>query len=311
MMPAPHLMMPKAILVLLCLLASPCQLTAQQLVFEETEDGWLLTEDGKPRYFYQATEKSLDGLYPRANYVHPLYHTNGEILTEDFPEDHPHHRGIFWTWHQLWVNDQRVADPWVCEGIRWEVKNVKTAVNPNGSATLEAKVIWRGTGTVKKNLLEETVRIDYQRVSSYSYKLSFAIQLKPLVKGLRLGGSEDAKGYGGFSPRVKLTENAAFYDENDAVIPQEIPVTAGAWINLTEGDPEDPGLVIMGEPDKLPSYQGWILRDKNSMQNMAFPGQNPITLDRNAPLVFRNQLLVHQGLKKQEIVDQYRIFRNQ
>lgn len=311
-MPACHPTISKTIIVLLCLSASPLLLTAQQLVFEEKEGGWLLTEDGKPRYFYQADEKSLNGDYTRANYIHPLYNTNGEIITEDFPADHPHHRGIFWTWHQLWIKDQRVADPWICEGIRWEVKNVKTEINPNGSATLEAKVIWRGTGAVQKNLLEETVTILYQRVSSYSYKLSFDIQLKPLLNGLRLGGSENPKGYGGFSSRIRLADNASFYDEKGVVVPQELAVKAGPWINLTEGNPEAPGVVIMGEPDKLPSYQGWILRDKNSMQNMAFPGQNPIKLDKKSdPLRFKNQLLVHRGLSNQEIIDQYRIFRNQ
>lgn len=297
------------IVLLLWLFPGPCLLSAQQLAFEEKEDGWLLTEDGKPRFFYQADEKTLDGLYPRANYIHPLYHTNGEVVTEDFPEDHPHHRGIFWTWHQLWVNDQRAADPWICEGIRWEVKNVKTSINPNGSATLTAKVIWKGTGAFKRNLVEETVTIVYQRVSSFSYKLFFTIHLKPLINGLRLGGSEDPKGYGGFSPRIRLTENTRFFDEKGVVIPQELPVEAGPWINVTQGAPQDPGVVIMGEPDKLPSYQGWILRDKNSMQNMAFPGRHPIKLDQE--LTFRNQLLVHQGLSKQEITDQYRIFRNQ
>jgi hypothetical protein len=283
----------------------------QQLMFEKQAEGWMLLEEGQPRYFYQTATKSLDGLYPRANYIHPLYDTEGEVITEDFPADHPHHRGVFWTWHQLWVNDQRAADPWICEDIVWEVKKVKTAINPNGSASLEATILWKGTGKIQKNLVQETLIVTYQRVSSAAYKLTFDIELKPLLKNIRLGGSEDAKGYGGFSPRIRLGNNAGFYDENGKVLPQELPVRAGPWINLTAGGPEDPGTVIMGEPEKLPSYQGWILRSKNSMQNVAFPGKEPLLLDTKNPLSFRNQLLVHQGMGRQEIVDQYRIFRNQ
>ncbi len=288
------------------------ELKAQTLTFEEQEDGWLLLDDGKPRYFYQTATKSLDGKYPRANYIHPLYNTDGEVVTEDFPADHPHHRGIFWTWHQLWVGDQRAADPWICEDIIWEVKNVKTQTNPNGSASLEARVIWKGTGTVKKNILEETLIISYQRISSRAFKLAFDITLKPLLSDVRLGGSEDPKGYGGFSPRIKLSENVGFFDENGAVVPQELAVQAGPWINVTREKAEDPGVVIMGEPDRLPSYQGWILRSENSMQNMAFPGSEALLLSKKAPhLRFKNQLLVHQGMEKQEIANQYRIFRNQ
>ncbi|NHE58690.1 DUF6807 family protein [Cyclobacterium plantarum] len=287
-------------------------LEAQTLTFEEQDEGWLLLDDGKPRYFYQAATKSLDGKYPRANYIHPLYDTDGEVVTEDFPADHPHHRGIFWTWHQLWVRDQRAADPWVCENIIWEVKRVKTSIHPNGAANLEAKVLWKGTGPIKKNIVEETLIISYQRISSSAYKLVFDITLKPLVREVRLGGSEDPKGYGGFSPRIKLAENVGFYDENGAVVPQDLAVQAGPWINVTREKAEDPGVVIMGEPDRLPSYQGWILRSENSMQNMAFPGREAMLLSNKSPyLRFKNQLLVHQGLGNQEIVNQYRIFKNQ
>ena len=30
----------------------------------------------------------------RSSYVHPIYGLDGEVLTADFPKDHPHHRGL-------------------------------------------------------------------------------------------------------------------------------------------------------------------------------------------------------------------------
>ncbi|MFW6125426.1 MAG: DUF6807 family protein, partial [Pirellulales bacterium] len=33
----------------------------------------------------------------RACYIHPVRGLHGEVLTDDFPEDHYHHHGIFWT----------------------------------------------------------------------------------------------------------------------------------------------------------------------------------------------------------------------
>src|SRR5690554_4279744 len=89
----------------------------QSLTFEKNEEGILLLENNEPRFFYQTATKSLDGKYPRANYIHPLYGLNGEVLTEDFPEDHLHHHGIFWAWHQLFAEGERVGDPWISEGI--------------------------------------------------------------------------------------------------------------------------------------------------------------------------------------------------
>tara|TARA_R110001592_G_scaffold236638_3_gene495159 strand:+ start:61043 stop:61951 length:909 start_codon:yes stop_codon:yes gene_type:complete len=285
--------------------------TSQILTFEERDGGVLLLSDGKSRLFYQKETISQNGEYPRANYLHPVFDTKGEIITEDFPKDHLHHRGIFWTWHQLWVDDLRIGDPWISDGIEWEVKKMKTKIHPNNSATIALKVIWKGNKVLKKNLVEENTVITYQPIGGQAYKITFDITLKPLTPGVRIGGSEDPKGYGGFSPRLKLSENVGFYDENGAITPDNLPVAAGDWMNITNNGPTDPGVVIMGEPDMLPSYQGWILRKRNSMQNMAFPGQEPLLLDKKAPLHFRNQLLVHQGMSAQEIKNQYRIFRNQ
>src|SRR6056300_243087 len=71
-------------------------------------EGTYFTEGNDSILKYQIAEKSLNGTYNRANYIHPLYTLDGDILTEDFPEDHLHHRGIFWAWHQLNIGDKRI-----------------------------------------------------------------------------------------------------------------------------------------------------------------------------------------------------------
>ncbi|WP_232835152.1 DUF6807 family protein [Pleomorphovibrio marinus] len=276
------------------------------LTWQESEDGWLLKEGSAPRLFYQTTTKAQDGKYPRANYIHPLYGIDGEELTEDFPADHLHHRGIFWTWHQLYVDGERVADPWISEGISWEVVEVKP-LDVSEGAGLMAKVLW---STEQGPVVEEHLALLYERLEEDAYRLTTEVELKPLKEEVSIGGSEDPKGYGGFSPRIKLSENVGFFDEEGEVAPRELPVSAGPWMNVTKEKEGDPGVVIMGEPDELPDYKGWILRAKNSMQNMAFPGREPIVLPDEAPyLSFRNQLLVHQGLDKEEIERYYQNFK--
>lgn len=272
---------------------------SQQLSWTSTGQGYQLTEGGEPRLFYQTTTKSKDGKYPRANYIHPLYDVKGEVITEDFPSDHLHHRGIFWTWHQLYIGGKRVADPWISEGISWNVTQVNPTVINGEQAQLQATVQWI---VDEKAVVEEKITLHYERMDPELYKLTIDVQLKPLESNVQIGGSEDPKGYGGFSPRIKLSETVGFFDKNGRITPQELPVSGGPWMNITQEGPEDPGVVILGEPANLPSYQGWILRSKNSMQNMAFPGKNPIKLPEKSPyLSFRNQLLVHRGLQSAEI----------
>src|SRR5690242_10439063 len=55
----------------------------------------------------------------RSSYVHPIYGLDGEVLTDDFPKDHYHHRGLFWSWPHVKVGDQEV-DLWMLKGIRHE-----------------------------------------------------------------------------------------------------------------------------------------------------------------------------------------------
>ena len=79
-----------------------------------------LQEHGKPVLSFQLAPKSIDGRFARANYVHPLHGPDGKVVTEDFPKDHLHQRGIFWAWHQLLLNGKSLADPWVCQEIQWK-----------------------------------------------------------------------------------------------------------------------------------------------------------------------------------------------
>lgn len=70
--------------------------------------------------------------------------------------------------------------------------------------------------------------------STHRYRvLDFDIMLLPLVDSLKIGGSEDAKGYGGFCLRLKLPKDVSFISDNKEVIPQETAVTAGEWMNFS------------------------------------------------------------------------------
>ena len=85
-------------MALLSFLILPVAIQAQTppaLKAVTNDDGVWVQEGDAKVLFYQRRPKSKDGKYTRANYVHPLMDLDGETLTEDFPADHPHHRGIF------------------------------------------------------------------------------------------------------------------------------------------------------------------------------------------------------------------------
>jgi hypothetical protein len=292
-----------------CCLAQPS--FSQNLQFKKTSNGILLEENSQPRFFYQTATKSLNGEYPRSNYVHPLYGLDGEVLTEDFPEDHLHHHGIFWAWHQLYAEGKRVGDPWISEGVDWKVKKTRTKAKKN-KAEINARIDWIQTAN-NQPIVQEDLVIKFERLEEDVFALTFDVDLTALVDGVEIGGSEDAKGYGGFSPRFFLPEDIVFESTEGNVEPHNLPVQAGPWMNMKgtfdPGTELSSGIVIMGEPDRLPSYKGWILRSANSMQNMAFPGKEPISIEKGKSLSFRNQILVHKDLGQEEIQSYYEKFR--
>ena len=282
---------------------------SQQLEFEESEKGILLKEDGQSRFFYRVAPDSVRQ-YARGDYVHPIYGLDGEVLTEDFPDDHPHHHGIFWAWHQLYAEGKRLGDTWINDGLCWDIKKVKTKIKDK-TANLNAKIHWIRTSDGKA-ILRENLAIRFTRLNNEAFALTFDIKLTALMEGVAIGGSEDEKGYGGFSARIKLPEDVTFNSTMGSVEPQNLAIKAGPWVDISGSfDPStatSSGIVLMGEPDKLPSYKGWILRKARSMQNMAFPGKDPIQIKKGNPIEFHNQILVHRNLSKEEISEYYKKF---
>jgi hypothetical protein len=42
--------------------------------------------------------KGIDSIFIRSGYIQPMYSPAGHLLTEDFPSDHHHHKGIWMPW---------------------------------------------------------------------------------------------------------------------------------------------------------------------------------------------------------------------
>lgn len=278
-----------------------------------TDNGCEFLEGKSPVLFYQTAPKSLDGKFERAGYVHPLYDLDGNVISEDFPADHLHHRGIFWAWHQLSIDGNQIGDPWICRDFLSRVDDVSIAKPNSEAAAIEATAHWvspdwkDSAGTMKPIVREET-QIEAQRSRDGNRVIDFRIKLTALEQNVRIGGSDNVKGYGGFSPRLRLPKDIRFTAEYGEVEPQRTVVDASRWMDLsgtfnrTKSDQENviDGVTILCHPS-LPGFpQKWILRKARSMQNPVFPGRTPIALPTDEPLDLRYRLIVHRGAASQE-----------
>ncbi|MHC4329052.1 MAG: DUF6807 family protein [Planctomycetota bacterium] len=294
-----------AILTILAACSLPLRGTAapHPISISETDQGFVIAEGREKVMVYQRKHKSLDGKYTRANYIHPLYGLDGEVLTEDFPRDHPHHRGVFWAWHQLWLSDMKLGDPWATIDSRWDVYQAKILTTDSQSRALQVHVHWKSplrTDSTGKQvpLVKETTTIRVHCAKDDMRKIDFRIELLALEPYMRLGGSEDAKGYGGFSTRIPLPKDLAFTGTDGPVEPTTLQVEAGPWLDFS-GDlgktGKTSGLAILCHSSNPGYPQRWILRRKGSCQNAAWPGRDPVPLSREKPLVLRYRLIIHRG----------------
>src|SRR5687768_16435607 len=128
-------------LLFCCIILLPTRMYAQHFTTIQSDEGVEILEKGKKVLFYQQRPKSLDGKYERAGYVHPLYTLNENILTEDLPEDHPYHRGIFWAWHQIVLDNKKIADGWISENISWKPVKLKIKKRKE-KVILQSEMLW-------------------------------------------------------------------------------------------------------------------------------------------------------------------------
>ena len=266
-------------------------ISAQNFSYKKSAEGIEISENNKPVLFFQTKPKTVSGKYERAGFIHPLYDLNGNVLTEDSPEDHPYHRGIFWAWHQIVVEGKNVADGWMSDRISFvpgKMQVTKSATN----AILTSQLTWKvaDSGKPALNVVNEVSRINIYRAKEHYRIMDFDIFLKPLVNDLKLGGSDDPKGYGGFCLRLKLPDNIQFISGDSTVTPQETAVMAEPWMDFKM---DNAGVAVFGYKNESGEHP-WILRKAKSMQNVPYPGRTPVAIPSEG-LKLNYRVIIHDG----------------
>ena len=265
--------------------------------------------------FYQRDPHSLDGKHTAANYVHPVLGLDGETLTQDFPKDHPHHHGVYWAWHQLWVGEMRAGDPWVNRDFLPVVKKAEVIEQGPQFATLKILAHWTSPLVTEKPnvpaaIVEETTFIRLYRAIGDVQYVDFEISLRPLLPNVRIGGSEDKKGYSGFTVRTKPPKSFHLTDVG-GVLDGDGMHRKSRWADASGRHGQDEhvsGIGILAHKT-LPEFPPrWLLRHYG-MQNVLYPGREPVALSPKKPLTLRHRLVIHRGdAKTARVADHQRAY---
>lgn len=286
--------------VFLVLSINGCQskTTDSEFTFLRDDQGLEILEDGQSVLFYQEKPKSPTGENFCNNYIHPLFSLDGDTLTEEFPKDHPYHRGIFLAWHQVHINGESVGNSWIMEDLETDVRGVNYRTSDN-AAILETDVAWKSPlYQERKEFMNEKALIKVHSLENNIRKIDYVITLKALVNGVEIGGADNEKGYGGLSMRIKLPEDMIFSSINGAIEPEVKQIKAGPIMDFSGSFSEKEsksGVALLCHPN-TPNYPApWILRSKKSMQNVVFPGQELFSLPINKEVKLYYRFIVHNG----------------
>jgi hypothetical protein len=264
-------------------------------ISEDVEKGTLTVKDGKIEVltyrFGNQLEKGIDPRQTRSCYIHPLYSLDGKILTEDFPRDHFHHHGVFWTWPIVKTRGQD-TQTWHPANlrqyfIRWLKREVEKDI-----ATLSVENAWKLDG--QEIVAKEIVTLHIHPVAGDGRAIDFDLRIEAIRGPLTLQGTPDQnKGYGGFSlrgaPMFKgrpvSTDRGEFKGE-----PNNVTLR---WADLST---EEMGVAIFVSPDHPGFPTSWILRNSYAgFLNVSWPGLEPVVLQPSQPISLRYRMYVHRG----------------
>ncbi len=260
-----------------------------------TSDKWFDVTDGDlPVLRYSHGNVPVpDGIperYARGDYISLLYGPEGELLTDDYPRDHPHHRAVSWSWPVTRFGDE-VRDIWAVVGVWARPTGIRRLEAGPVMALIEAESVWKWGD--KKSIVQEQVLIRAFRQNDRCRFIDVEVRLKALADRVAIGGRPHG-GYGGFSLRAQSVEQQAITAHVD---PAEARPRR-SWLDysgLFDGGRGTTGLTIF-EHVTNPGYPSELKQYPNLNCVMpAFPGEREVPLHKDKWLVLKHRLWIHDG----------------
>lgn len=253
---------------------------------EISVDGVQLEQGGVPILFYRARPEA--GREPwRLHYLHPVYTLSGDVLTEDAPADHLHQRGIFWAWRRVLVDGVPVADGWVGRQLELRLGAPTVTRHTDGSVEIHTTARWIvPVEAAPTAVIEESSSIRTFPVTGAARRIDLDVRLTALRPGVALAGTDDDKGYGGLSFRLRDAPALTLLSGGRELQATVARMATGPTVDFAwrDGSPlQRVGVAIACRVDDRP-WTEWVLRQEPSMQNCAFPGRSPVAVPTGGAL---------------------------
>jgi len=278
--------------------------------FEDRNEQKLqLFQNGSPvmTYIYGMNLKEgVSEKFRRSSYIHPVYGLDGEILSGDFPDDHLHHRGLFWAWPQVF-NRQDSVDLWHLEGIHQRFEHW---LGREAGPVFARFGVRNGWYSADGKVVDETVRVTVFKAGKVGRILDFEYTWQAEKTPVTLLGSPDEKGYGGFSFRFAPFEEQVI-NTSKGVQAGNSDLDRFTWVDFTayfQNRETKSGVALFEGSKNIGFPNGWTLRDYGFL-GIAWPAKNSYTLEPGKPVTASYRIWLHRGDAEEELVNSaYTVF---
>jgi hypothetical protein len=268
---------------------------ASSFRFAEVSDKSLgLWEGKRPVLVYNhgvISRENVPADRARSTYVHPIYGLDGEVLTDDFPKDHYHHRGLFWAWPHVKIGEEQ-ADLWMLNGLRHQFERWLERKADEKMAVLGAQNHW---WLGERKVVREEVWLRVRPADAEGQAIDVELVWVPLEKPLTLQGAE-GKSYGGLTLR--------FAPHKDSVITtpegrtkEDLQIARLPWADFSAqitNATAPSGAAIFIDPGH-PNYPPeWLTRHYGALC-VGWPGVEARTFAPGERIRCRYRVWIHRG----------------
>lgn len=231
----------------------------------------------------------------RSTYVHPLYGVDGELLTDDFPKDHYHHRGLFWAWPHVRVAGKDY-DVWTIKGMHQRFEKWLARETTVAGAVLGVENGWYAGN---QKVMQERVWLRLYPTANDERVLDVELVLVPVDRPVTLAGAE-GKSYGGLTLRFAPNTGTVITTPL-GISGKDLAMTRLAWADLTgqfKGPPQPGGAAIFIAPDH-PDYPPMWLTRHYGVLCVGWPGVDAREFPSGEPIRCRYRVWIHRGAADQ------------
>lgn len=229
----------------------------------------------------------------RSSYVHPIYNLDGEVLTDDFPKDHYHHRGLFWAWPHV-VSGSQETDLWLIKGVRQEFGRWLRRSAGKKQAVLGVENAWFAG---ERKIVREEVWLRVGPADVEGRALDVEFTFTPLKEPLTLRGAE-GKSYGGLTLRFAPFQGDTIITTPDGRTKDDLPIAHLPWADLSAqftGTKAPSGAAIFIPPAHPDFPPEWLTRHYGVLC-VGWPGVNARTFPPGKPIRCSYRVWIHRGV---------------